>query len=60
MNVEYEEFKATVYYTQYKIVVPLLGIRLDKIDFFKKGKLDLNMIEDKIFELYHHNIKKFE
>lgn len=60
MNVTYEEFKATVYHTQHKIVVPLLGIRLDKTDFFKKNKYQPDMVENKLLDLYHENINKFE
>jgi len=60
MNVTFEEFKATVYHTQYKIVVPLLGIRMDKTDFFKKNKYQPDMVEEKLLELYHLHISKFE
>ena len=60
MKVTYEEFRKTVYHTQHHIVAPLLGIRLVKTDFFHKNKYQPDMVEAKLFELYHDNIKKFE
>lgn len=54
----FEEFFKTVYYTEKKIVIPLLGIRLDKVDFIIKGKLNLEEIKSKIMNLYDKNHKK--
>lgn len=58
--ISFEEFKKTIYYTQYRIVIPLLNIRLDKVDFFVKGKLNLKLIEDKLLELYELNAQKLK
>lgn len=60
MNVSYDEFKKTVYHTRLHIVVPLLNIRLDKSEFIKKDKYQPNLVEIKLMELYHDNIKRFE
>lgn len=58
--ISFEEFKKTIYYTQYRIVIPLLNIRLDKVDFFIKGKLNIKLIDDKILELYELNAQKLK
>lgn len=58
--ISFEEFKKTIYYTQYRIVIPLLDIRLDKVNFFVKGKLNLKLIDDKILELYELNAQKLK
>lgn len=59
-TISFEEFEKTIYYTQYRIVIPLLNIRLDKVNFFVKGKLNLKLIDDKILELYELNIQKLK
>lgn len=58
--ISFEEFKKTIYYTQYRIVIPLLDIRLDKVDFFVKGKLNLKLVDDKILEIYELNAQKLK
>ena len=54
----FEEFFKTVYYTEKKIAIPLLGIRLDKVDFMVKGKLNLEEVKSKIMNLYDKNREK--
>lgn len=56
-DVSYDEFKKTIYYLQFKVVVPLLGVRLEKTDFFKKGKFNKDLLEGKLLELYENNFK---
>jgi hypothetical protein len=60
MNISFEEFKKTVYYTEKKIVIPLLNIRLDKIDFITKKVIDPNLVNSAIRKLYDGNIDKFK
>jgi len=56
--VTFEEFEKTVYYTATKIVVPLLHIRLDKVDYMKNGKYLPDKVKGKLLELYETNFKK--
>jgi hypothetical protein len=56
----FEEFEKTVYYTYKKIVIPLLGLRIDKVDYLKGGKLDEKLIEELLLKLYEKNAKKFK
>ncbi len=59
MNTTFEEFCKTIYYTEKQVVIPLLNLRLDKINFFKKDKLNLDLLNSKLRELYDENLKKF-
>jgi len=56
----YIEFKKTIYYTQLYVRIPLLNMRLDKVDFLKKGKLDLDAINSKLMEIYDENKEKLK
>ena len=48
-NVTWEEFEKTCYHTQYSIVVPLVNrMKINKLEFFNKGKLDNNKIRIKL------------
>lgn len=58
--ITFEEFSKTVYYTEKKIVVPLLHIKLDKFDFMKNGKYLPNKVNDKLLELYEENKHKLK
>jgi len=60
MNVTFEEFKKTVYYTEKSVVLPLLNKRLNKIDYMIKGQLDFDLINSEIRKNYEENLKKFE
>jgi len=55
----FEEFRKTTYYTEKQVVIPLLNLRLNKTDFFKKNKLDLDLLNSKLRSLYDENLKKF-
>lgn len=55
-NISFEEFYKTVYYTEKTIVLPLINIRLDKVDFFEKGKLNFDKINSKIRSLYEEKL----
>lgn len=56
--ITFEEFKKTVYYTEKKIVLPLLNIRLDKINFMIKGVLNHELINSKLRSIFEDNIIK--
>lgn len=43
-----EEFMNTVYYTITRIVLPLLDIRLDKKNYFIKGKYNQDEVDKHI------------
>lgn len=60
MNITFEEFKKTVYYTEKTIVVPLLNKRIDKIDFFQNRKLNFDLISSYLRNLYDENIDRFK
>ena len=54
----FDEFEKTVYHTATKIVIPLLNIRLDKVDYMKNGKYLPDKVKSKLLELYDENFKK--
>lgn len=56
-DLSFEEFKKTVFHTQYKIRIPLLNISLEKKDYFTKGKYDLRKVESVLLEIYEQNFK---
>lgn len=56
-DLSYEEFKKTIYFTATKVVIPVLNIRLEKTDYFKKGKYCSECIEGTLLELYDMNFK---
>lgn len=59
-NISFTEFSKSVYYTETKIVIPLLNLRLNKTEFMKNGKYISDLFNLKLIELYKLNIKKFK
>jgi len=58
-NITWEEFEKTCYHTQYSIVIPLVNrMRINKLEFFTKGKLDNNKLRSKLMEIYEEKFKK--
>jgi len=59
MIISFEEFEKTCYHTQYSIVLPLVNrMRINKLKFFSKGKLDNDKIRSKLMEIYEEKFKK--
>ena len=57
--IAFEEFVKTCYYTQYSIVIPLVNrMRINKLEFFTKGKLDSEKLRSKLMEIYEEKFKK--
>lgn len=57
-NLTFEEFEKTCYHTQYSIIIPLLNrMKINKLEFFTKGKLDNNKIRSKLREIYEEKFK---
>ena len=57
--ITFEEFVKTCYYTQYNIVIPLVDrMRINKLEFFTKGKLDNDKLRSKLMEIYEEKFKK--
>lgn len=57
--ITWEEFEKTCYHTQYNIVVPLVNrMRINKLEFFTKGKLDNDKLKSKLMEIYEEKFKK--
>ena len=55
----FEEFCKTCYHTQYNIVIPLVDrMRINKLEFFTKGKLDNDKLRSKLMEIYEEKFKK--
>lgn len=54
-SISYEEFIKTIYYTQLYIKIPLLDIKLEKVNYFTKGKYDIKKINSKLYEIYEEN-----
>lgn len=57
-DITFEEFLKTVYYTEKKIVLPLIDVRLDKVDYFTKGKLDSQKVNSAIMTIYEKKFNK--
>jgi hypothetical protein len=57
--ITFEEFEKTCYHTQYHIVIPLIDrIKVNKLEFMTKGKLDNDKLRNKLMEVYEEKIKK--
>ena len=57
--IDFETFVKTCYHTQYSIVIPLVNrMRINKLEFMTKGKLDNDKLRSKLMEIYEENIKK--
>ena len=60
-NITWEEFEKTCYHTQYNIVIPLVDrIRINKLEFMTKGKLDNDKLRSKLMEIYEERFKNNE
>ena len=59
--ITFEEFCKTCYYTQYNIVIPLVDrMRINKLEFMTKGKLDNDKLRSKLMEIYEEKFKNDE
>ena len=57
--ITWEEFEKTCYHTQYNIVLPLVNrMKINKLEFMTKGKLDNDKIKSKLIEIYEEKFKK--
>ena len=57
--ITFEEFEKTCYHTQYSIVLPLVDrMKVNKLEFLTKGKLDNNKLRSKLMEIYEEKFKK--
>jgi len=57
--ISFEEFEKTCYHTQYRIVLPLVDrMRINKLEFFTKGKFDNDKLRSKLMEIYEEKFKK--
>ena len=56
--ITWEEFYKTCYHTQYNIVIPLVNrMKINKLEFMTKGKLDNNKLRSKLMEIYEEKFK---
>jgi hypothetical protein len=55
-----EQFKKTNYYTVLSIVIPLLNMRLDKVDYMKNGKYDSKKLDKALERIYNENINRLK
>lgn len=58
--ITFHEFEKTIYYTEKKIVIPLLNIRLDKTDYFKNGIIQPIALHSKLYEIYEKNLNRLK
>ena len=59
--ITFEEFKKICYHTQYSIVLPLVDrMRINKLEFMTKGKLDNDKLRSKLMEIYEEKFKNDE
>ena len=57
--IDFETFEKTCYHTQYSIVLPLVDrMRINKLEFMTKGKLDNDKLRSKLMEIYEEKFKK--
>ena len=57
--ITFEEFIKTCYHTQYSIILPLVDrMRINKLEFMTKGKLDNEKLRSKLMEIYEEKFKK--
>ena len=57
--ISFEEFYKSCYHTQYNIVLPLVNrMKINKLEFMTKGKLDNNKLRSKLMEIYEEKFKK--
>lgn len=55
----FEEFLKTIYYTEKHVHIPLLNrMKLEKVDYFTKGKFDTEKLNSKLYEIYEKNKQK--
>ena len=55
----FSEFEKSCYHTQYSIVLPLVNrMRINKLGFMTKGKLDNDKLRSKLMEIYEEKFKK--
>lgn len=55
----FEEFEKTCYHTQYNVVIPLVNrMKINKLEFITKGKIDNDKLRSKLIEVYEKNLKK--
>ena len=58
-NITWEEYEKSCYHTQYNIVIPLVNrMRINKLEFITKGKLDNEKLRSKLMEIYEEKFKK--
>ena len=55
-DINFNEFRNTVYYTKNKIVIPILNITYDKKDYLVKGKIDIDKLNSDLNKLYDEYI----
>ena len=59
--ISFAEFEKTCYHTQYNIVIPLVDrMRINKLEFMTKGKLDNDKLRSKLMEIYEEKFKNYE
>ena len=57
--ITFEKKKKTCYHTQYNIVIPLVDrMKINKLEFMTKGKLDNDKLRSKLMEIYKEKFKK--
>ena len=57
--ITFSEFEKSCYHTQYNIVLPLVDrMRINKLEFMTKGKLDSEKLRSKLMEIYEEKFKK--
>jgi len=58
MNINnFNDFKDNLYQLRTYIIIPNLGIRVDKTQFIINGKYDTNAEEDYLRKIYEKNYK---
>ena len=57
----FNQFYGSIYFVKDYIKIPLLdNMKLETINYLKRGKIDHNKIRSKVLELYEENINRFK
>ena len=57
--ISFDEFQKSCYHTQYYLIIPLINrMKINKLEFMTKGKLDNDKLRSKLMKIYEEKFKK--
>lgn len=56
--ISFGEFEKTCYHTHYNVIIPLVNrMKINKLEFMTKGKIDNDKLRSKLMEIYEQKFK---